>query len=640
MTGGYFRHFPAFGHGSCLRQGIRLTGRSIAGLLLAAAVSLSGAHGQDTGGTKDTLAEAPLTSQARLEQARQFLRDNPISPPDTASPRATLESFRFIMSEVTKLWATLRTSYDEGSNLFLTEEQNDQLVLLEALLDKATHTLDLSGISDTARQGAGIELVLQLQEILDRIPPIDITSVPGETAGTFHTPFKGDNLPELWTVPGTSLSLVRQQAGERQGHYLFSKDSVARIPEDYAVVRELPLRADRGEDLFQYYIYTPGNLIAPRWYAYLADGPEWLRREAADQAYWQWLALALLIAFYLAVAGAYTRWQRWRAVSVSERLRSFNAILHPLVVIAGAVLFRYLCENQINISGMPLQLISTITTAVLWSATAWLTYHCLQFIYVWFMQNPGRATLDASLLRTGYQVASLAVSLLVLGYGATKIGIPIYGVIAGLGVGGLAIALAAQPTIENLIGGIILYADRMVRVGEYCQFDDLSGTVEAIGIRSTRIRALDRTMITVSNADLARRKIINYSYRDKFHLRHKLALRYETPAETMKAILRDIADYLEAHEKVEAEPLRVRLVGFTEYAQTVDIYAYVSAPDLNAFLEIQQEILFDIHDIVSRRGIGFAYPASTVFLDREVTGPSPEDAKASGEAEEPSAKVA
>ncbi len=75
-----------------------------------------------------------------------------------------------------------------------------------------------------------------------------------------------------------------------------------------------------------------------------------------------------------------------------------------------------------------------------------------------------------------------------LGYGATQIGIPIYGVIAGLGVGGLAIALAAQPTIENLIGGIILYADRMVRVGEFCQFDDLAGTVESIGIRSTRIR--------------------------------------------------------------------------------------------------------------------------------------------------------
>ncbi|MDN3719781.1 mechanosensitive ion channel [Roseibium salinum] len=73
---------------------------------------------------------------------------------------------------------------------------------------------------------------------------------------------------------------------------------------------------------------------------------------------------------------------------------------------------------------------------------------------------------------------SLAIALVVLGYGATQIGIPIYGVIAGLGVGGLAIALAAQPTIENLIGGIILYADGMVRVGEFCQFDELSGTIE------------------------------------------------------------------------------------------------------------------------------------------------------------------
>lgn len=639
MTGRYCRRLLVIGTRIAHHFAARSCGRRLAGGLLALVFLSSGAAAQDATRTAQDGTGAPITAEARLEQARRFLRDNPISPPDTASPRATLESFRFIMGEVTKLWADLRTSWEDGSNLFLTEQQTDQLVLLEALLDKAASTLDLSEIPDTARERAGIELVLQLQEILDRIPAIETESVPGETAGSFRTPYKGDNLPELWTIPGTSISLARQQDGERRGHYLFSDDSVARIPEDYAVVRELPLRIDHGEDLFEYYIYTPGNLIAPRWYARLADGPDWLRREIADQAYWQWLALGLLVAVYLGVIGSYARWQRWRAVSVSERMRTFNAILHPLAVIAGAMLFRYICEEQVNITGMPLQLISTIATAILWSATAWLVYHCLQFVYVWLVQNPGRATLDASLLRTGYRVASLGVSLLVLGYGATKIGIPIYGVIAGLGVGGLAIALAAQPTIENLIGGIILYADRMVRVGEYCQFDDLAGTVEAIGIRSTRIRALDRTLITVSNADLARRKIINYSYRDKFHLRHKIALRYETPSETMKAILVDIAAYLETHEKVEEEPLRVRLVGFNEYAQTVDIYAYVSAPDLNAFLEIQQDILFDIHDIVSRNGTGFAYPSSTVFLGHDGGSPAPEAKHLAGGRQDPSASM-
>jgi MscS family membrane protein len=567
----------------------------------------------------ESAGQENVLNETRLEHARAFLRDNPISPPDTASPRATLESFRFILGEVSMLWKTVRQSYEGGTNLFLTEDQKDQIVLIEALLEKAERTLDLSEIPETARERAGIELVLQLQEILDRIPPVDLTSVPGETAGTFRTPHKGDNLPEQWTIPGTSLTLARQTEGERQGHYLFSDDSVSRIPEDYAVVRELPLRADRGEDLFAYYIYTPGNLIAPRWYAWLKNGPEWLHRQFADQAYWQWIGLLLVCGLFMVVLSAYLRWQRWRAVSVSERRRALNAILRPVTVILGAMLFRYLCEGQINISGMPLQMISTATTALIWSATAWLVYRVLELFYVWFVQVPAeaRATLDASLMRTGFRVGSMALSLFVLGYGATKIGIPIYGVIAGLGVGGLAIALAAQPTIENLIGGIILYADRMVRIGEYCEFDGLSGTVEAIGIRSTRIRALDRTLITISNADLAKRKIVNYSYRDKFHFRHKIGLRYETSPAVMKDILAGISDYLAYHEKVEEAPLRVRLTSFDDYAQTIDVYAYVTVSTMDEFLEVQQELLFQIHEIIASCGSDFAFPSSTVYLGKD-----------------------
>ncbi|MES0810731.1 mechanosensitive ion channel family protein [Roseibium sp. SCPC15] len=589
------------------------------GLALAVLVTLPAA-GTETGPSTSEIGKTTkVFSETRLEQARAFLRNNPISPPDTASPRATLESFRFIMGEVSTLWLDVRKSYEDGANVFLTENQKDQLLMLEALMEKAERTLDLSEIPETSRDRAGIELALQLQEILDRIPPIDLQSVPGETAGTFRTPHKADNLPEYWTIPGTSLKLARQTEGERRGHYLFSDDSVKRIPDDYAVVSELPLHADRGEDLFAYYIYTPGNLIAPRWYELLAGGPDWLHSQFADQAYWQWAAFVLLIGLYLVAASLYVRWRRWRAVPVSERARVLQANLQPIVLIAGAMSFRYLCEDQINITGTPLQVVSTATTAIVWTALSWLVYRSLEVIFVWFVQAPtqSRPSLDASLMRTGFRVGSLAISLMVLGYGATKIGIPIYGVIAGLGVGGLAIALAAQPTIENLIGGIILYADRMVRVGEYCEFDGLSGTVESIGIRSTRIRALDRTLITISNADFAKRKIVNYSHRDKFHFRHKIGLRYETSPEAIKTVLMEITAYLELHEKVAAEPLRVRLVSFDEYAQTVDVFAYVMADDTDAFLEIQQDLLFEIHEIVVRCGSDFAFPSSTVYLGKD-----------------------
>jgi len=567
----------------------------------------------------DVSATAQEYKQERIARAREYLRDNPISPPDTTSPRATLESFIFIMHEVNALWHSVRQDYENGNRIFLTEVQQAQLVRVQALLEKAAQTFDLSEIPVTSRERASIEIALQLQEILDRIPTPEFSVIPGQPAGSFVHSVGQTGLPEHWTLPSTSISIVRQETGERRGHYLFSKDSVSRIPDDYAVINILPLRSDRGEDLFEYYIYTPGNLIAPRWYKVIEAGPDWLHNHFADQAYWQWLALFALIGVYAASAGFYVRWRRWRAVSVDERTRIVQSILNPLLVILGAALFRYLCEDQINITGTALVGIGTVTTAVIWSATAWLVYHFLQLVYVWFVRGPGAARegLDASLLRTGFRVFSLAIALIVLGYGATQIGIPIYGVIAGLGVGGLAIALAAQPTIENLIGGIILYADRMVRVGEFCQFDDLAGTIESIGIRSTRIRALDRTVITIANADLAKRKIINFSQRDQFHFRHRFGLRYETAPDALKKILSEIRDYLSEHEKVLPEPMRVRLTGFDDYAVTIEAYAYVLAPDFAAFLEIQEQMLFDIRAIIEANGSEFAYPSSTVYLSRD-----------------------
>ena len=584
-----------------------LTGTSQAGAQESDAATI---EGQDRPGMLD---------QNRVARAREYLRDNPISPPDTSSPRATLESFVYIMNEVNTLWLSVRDSYDTSNRLFLSDSEEEKLVLVRALLAKVAQTFDLSGIPVTSRENASVEIALQLQEILDRIPAPDFEDIPGLPAGSSLKAGNQANLPEHWTLPGTSITLMRQDDGERRGQYLFSKSSVERIPEDYAVVRVLPLKADKGEDLFEYYIYTPGNLIAPLWYDVIEAGPPLLQQHFADQAYWQWLALVCLIVAYTLVFGIFVRWRRWRAVSVNEGTRIVHAILNPVFVILGASLFRYLCEDQINITGMPLVAIGTSTTAIIWSATAWMVYQVLQLFYVWFSSSSGAARdgLDVSLLRTGFRVFSLAIALVVLGYGATQIGIPIYGVIAGLGVGGLAIALAAQPTIENLIGGIILYADRMVRVGEFCQFDDLAGTVESIGIRSTRIRALDRTLITVANADLAKRKIINYSYRDQFHFRHKLKLRYETSQEALKRVLAAIEAYLYAHEKVIKDPLRVRLIGFDDYAVTVDVYAYVQATTVATYQEIQEELLFGIREIVAANGSEIAYPSSTVYLSRD-----------------------
>jgi len=550
---------------------------------------------------------------------KTYLRENPLAPPDTSSPRAALESYLLLMAEAQGIWRDVRSEFQEGSNRFLTGDQNHRLALVRALFEKAAAIFDLSDIPDTARKSASLEVVLQFQEILDRIYLPAMEDVPGGPAGSFLNSKAIGELPERWKIPGTDIVFERTDMPGNGSRYLITSSSVDRIPEDYELIKSFPSRQDRGDDLYAYYIYTPGNLVAPKWYNLIRSGPVWLGNQVRSQAYWQWMALMLLTAITIAVPVLFHRWSRWRAVPLSENRRKLRGLQMPVFVMLAVLAYRYVIEEQVNITGDVMIAVGTVSTAVVWTAMGWLAFRIVELISVWIIKNPTVPTrsLDSSLLHTAFRLVGVAVAVLVIGYGATQIGIPVYGVIAGLGVGGLAVALAAQPTLENLIGGIILYADRMVRVGEFCEFDDLSGTIEAIGIRSTRIRALDRTVITVSNADLAKRKIINYSRRDQFHLKHRITLRYETGEAQLKQVIAEIRAFLEAHEMVAEEPLRVRLIELGAFSLDIEVYAYIRTSARDAFLEIQEDILMKIMEIVHESGTDFAFPSSTTYLAQD-----------------------
>jgi MscS family membrane protein len=156
-------------------------------------------------------------------------------------------------------------------------------------------------------------------------------------------------------------------------------------------------------------------------------------------------------------------------------------------------------------------------TAVTFLAGAWMAWRLAPVIAEAIIASPRIApeSVDAHLIRVGAGVLGIAGAMTLLAMGADRLGAPVYGIVAGLGVGGLAIALAAQPTIENLLGGLSLFADKPVRVGEFCRYGDAQGTVEAIGIRSTRTRGNDRSLTTIPNAALAKMPIVNLAKRDR-----------------------------------------------------------------------------------------------------------------------------
>jgi len=193
------------------------------------------------------------------------------------------------------------------------------------------------------------------------------------------------------------------------------------------------------------------------------------------------------------------------------------------------------------------------------------------------------------------------------------------------GVGGLAVALAARSTLENFMGTLNLFADRPIRVGEICYYGEGNspgqqriGTVEEIGLRSTSIRGLDRSITTIPNASFSNLHITNLTKRDRILFRKTIHLRYETTSEQMRQLLIQLREMLSVHPQIDNENARVRALGFGEYSLDVEIYAYVMATEWSDFLVVQEDLVLRIMDIIDKAGMVIAIPSRTVYQRQDV----------------------
>jgi len=189
--------------------------------------------------------------------------------------------------------------------------------------------------------------------------------------------------------------------------------------------------------------------------------------------------------------------------------------------------------------------------------------------------------------------------------------------LAGLGIGGLAIGFGAQKTIENLFGGVSVLGDEVFRVGDYCRFGDRAGTVEDIGLRSTRIRTDDRTLLAIPNGTVATINLENFSRRDKILFQMKLGIRPESKADHVRFVLAEIRRLLYSHARVETKSVRVRLIDIGGSSLTAEVFAYILTRDFDEFAAIREDLLLRILDVMENSGSGLALPAQTLYLSRD-----------------------
>ena len=189
--------------------------------------------------------------------------------------------------------------------------------------------------------------------------------------------------------------------------------------------------------------------------------------------------------------------------------------------------------------------------------------------------------------------------------------------LAGLGIGGLAIGLGAQKTFENMMGGISILTDRAVLVGDACRIGDQRGIVEDIGLRSTKLRTEDRTLVSIPNGTVATAVLENFRLRDKILFRQTVRLRYDLTPDHVRYVLEELRQLLTRHPKVDEASARVRLQKLGENAIEVEIYAYILTREYREFLAVQEELILQAMDVLENSGAAVALPTQTTMVTRD-----------------------
>jgi MscS family membrane protein len=351
------------------------------------------------------------------------------------------------------------------------------------------------------------------------------------------------------------------------------------------------------------------------------DTTRWLLTDTGGAPLWAWLALPLLVMLVWGAARV-AGWLAKRVLLRGDKETGWRnglakALVSPLAMLLGIWLFR-IGRTLLPLSDQARAFISHLELAAGTVAGTWMFLRLARLIcdrLAIYLDHAGKPHAKAviPLLR---KILLCVVFLLGFIFLLQNMNVNVGAMLAGLGIGGLALALAGQKTVENLFGGVSLVMDQPARVGDACNFGGSSGTIEDIGLRSTRFRTADRTIVTIPNSKLAEMQIENVSARDRVLLKALIGLKYETTPTEFRAVLSSIRELLENHPDIAPAP-RVRFVAFTQTSLDIEIFSYVATGDYNRFLEVREEIYLKLMDIVNEQGAGFASPSPTVVVNQD-----------------------
>ena len=574
-----------------------------------------------------------------------------LKPIDTSDPRSTFLGFRETLESAYHMMMDADAAFKKDPPGITRQEGRDIEENAALLIQRAMRTLDLSQIPEAIRDDIGTEVALQLKEVLDRIPGTYLDAIPdAESVRTWKLTNKDALLispePFRWQFPNTELVITEITDGPRTGEFLFTAETVERAESFYRKMKDLPYRPGATEGFYTFFSSTPGYLV-PEAYPlthWIGSLPPAFRTVYADQTLWQWLGLAIsVLVLIVAIGITYAAKQRL-LIRVSEPYEEWLKLLLPVFIVFITYSLQEFLKRDLNIT---LPVITNVVESIVYLMTVWGIFILFKALAETMIASPRIPdhSIDATLLRLVARLMGFLIGAWVLIEGVKDLGLDVIPLLAGLGIGGLALALAARSTIANIIGSFMIFVDRPFRIGQEIEVMGYRGHVESIGLRSTRLRLLNGHLTTIPNEKMDSENIENIGSRPYIRRDFDITITYDTPPdkiERAEEILREILTVPETSKLVsgrsslvsaadgedEAEqlsspsgsinhpdyPPRVFFNEFNPDSLNIRVSYWYHPPEYWSYLEHARWINIQIMERFNSEGIDFAFPTQTLHV--------------------------
>jgi len=497
----------------------------------------------------------------------------PTIPASLKSPRATMETFLKAMEAVKK-------------------GQGD-------LIEHAISTLDLSEISPLVRKEKGRDLAWLLLEVIERTRPPDIKRFATRTTGQ---PFIFQTYPQ---------GQVAISFKENQG-WLFNSETIASLPailDGLAGKKKTGIHGQVPDD------YLPVNLRIRN------ALPDSFKKKVFVLERWQWLGILLIITVGMVLDKLISVFLKlsvrlWRRHFARGAFREIpDTILRPLGLMAMATVW----WAGLNMLGLTEEVLVVLLVSVKFLAGlsgVWAAYRLVDLLGAFLIDRALRTAnkLDDALVPLVKRILKVFVTILGLVFVADNLNINVSSLLAGLGLGGLAFALAAKDVVGNLFGSITVLLDQTFHVGDWVVIGDIEGTVENIGFRSTRIRTFYNSLVSVPNSTLITASVDNMGNRRYRRMKTMLSLAYDTPPERIEAFCEGLRELVRLHPYMRKDYYHIYFNEFGASALEVLVYVFWKVPDWSTELRERHRFLLDCLRLAKRLDVEYAYPTQTLYL--------------------------